>query len=326
MVNPSAAGGQRKLYGALVTYRRPAELSLMLSRLANQDRPLDSLVVIDNAPSRQSEEAVRAYAAKGHPIQYEAQPENLGPAGGFARGMQRALDVAGDDDWIVLLDDDNPPTAPTVLGELAKFGETMLERNPGTGAVGLMGARFDWRRARLVRVPDDELVGPVRIDYIGNNKFPLYRASAIRAVGLLRREIFFGFEELEYGLRLAASGYELYAPGPRWLESRRRRGKLGLSGRPALGLSELHWRRYYALRNLIFILRSFGRPGLAVRVTLVRGFGKPLASLLWSPEKSWQHLQLNWKACRDGWTGRMGRTLDPSAWLADKLRLEQSNA
>jgi hypothetical protein len=127
--------------------------------------------------------------------------------------------------------------------------------------------------------------------------------------------MFFGLPELEYGLRLAASGYELYAPGPVWLERRRHRGRLGLSGRPPLGLSDLHWRRYYALRNLIFILRSFGRPGPAIRVTLVRGFGKPLANLLWSPEKAWQHLQLNWRACRDGWTGRMGRTLDPSAWL-----------
>jgi GT2 family glycosyltransferase len=315
MVNPTGAAGQRKLHGVLVTYRRPAELSLMLSRLAEQDRPLDSLVVIDNAPSWQSEEAVRTCAAQGHPIQYEAQPENLGPAGGFARGMERALEVAGDDDWIVLLDDDNPPKVPTVLGELAKFGETMLERNPRAGAVGLMGARFDWRRARLERVADDELVGPVRIDYIGNNKFPFYRASAIRAVGLFRKEMFFGFEELEYGLRIAASGYELYAAGPVWLEHRRRRARLELSGRPPLSLSEMHWRRYYALRNLIYILRSFGRPGPAARVTLVRGFGKPLANLLWSPGKAWQHLRMNWKACRDGWTGTLGRTLDPAAWL-----------
>jgi len=314
MANPGAAG-QRKLHGALVTYRRPAELSLMFSRLSGQDRSLDSLVVIDNAPNRQSEEVVRAYAAQGHSIQYEAQSENLGPAGGFARGMQKALEVAGDEDWVVLLDDDNPPGFPELLGELARFGEATLERNPRTGAVGLMGARFDWRRGVLVRVPDDELVGPVRIDYIGSGRFPLYRVNAIRAVGLFRSELFFGLPELEYGLRLAASGYELYAPGPVWLERRRHRGRLGLSGRPPLGLSDLHWRRYYALRNLIFILRSFGRPGPAIRVTLVRGFGKPLANLLWSPEKAWQHLQLNWRACRDGWTGRMGRTLDPSAWL-----------
>jgi glycosyltransferase involved in cell wall biosynthesis len=300
-----------RLLGVLVTYRRPRELEVMLDRLADQRRPLDLLTVVDNSPTPEAERLVDRYRLAGHEAVYLPAPGNLGPAGAVALAMGRLLDSAADDDWVVLLDDDNPSESPEQLAELLDFARRMRRRDPRLGAVGLVGARFDWRRGRLVRIRDQELSGPVPVDYIGSGQFPLYRVPAVRAVGPFKAELFFGFEELEYGLRLRRSGWSLYVEGERLREQRLRAGRLGLSGAPSRRLAPLTWRRYYGLRNLIHILLASGRPSAAIRVTLLVGLAKPLLNAPRDPRGSWRHLRLNWRACRDGWRGRLGRTVEP---------------
>lgn len=64
---------------------------------------------------------------------------------------------------------------------------------------------------------------------------------------------------------------------------------------------------------MIYLLRMFDHPGTALKVTLIRGLGKPLVNLMVSPADSLVHLRMNVRACRDGWTNRMGRTVEPDA-------------
>jgi glycosyltransferase involved in cell wall biosynthesis len=305
------------LHGLLITYRRPAELAQTLARLATQSRRLDRLVVVDNHPTPENRELVRAAAAAGTAADYVGAPENLGPAGGIALGVRAIDQFAADQDWIVLLDDDNPPATSSLLEDLEAFGERIRRQDSSTGAVGLVGARFDPRAGRLRRVPDTELVDGVAVDYVGGGQFPFYRVEAVRAVGNFREDLFFGFDDLEYGLRLRAAGYAVYAHGALWREERRRQGRLGLTVRPAAGVSEPSWRRYYSLRNLIAILRSSGNTRGALRVTLVTGLAAPALNLARRPRLAARNLALNARACRHAWTGRMGRTVEPAQPHAD---------
>ncbi|MDP8958478.1 MAG: glycosyltransferase [Actinomycetota bacterium] len=300
------------LYGILVTFRRPQALSAMLQALAEQTRPLHHLVVVDNGPTEEGRALVHAHKVRGSEVEYLALHENLGPAGGIASGMQRLLPTADDDDWVVLLDDDDPPQDHDVLEQLFRFAQEMWERDRRTGGVGLGGSSLDLRRGRLVRTEDSQLGGPVLVDHVPGNQLPLYRVEAIRRVGPFRAELFFGFEELEFGLRMRRAGYTIYAHGELWAQ---RRAALRMTGtrslRPALRLPEPDWRRYYSLRNLIYILRSLGLASAAWRVTLVRGIGKPLANLPLNPRRAAGELASNWRACRDGWRGTLGRRVEP---------------
>jgi glycosyltransferase involved in cell wall biosynthesis len=300
-----------RLFGVLVTYRRPDDLSLMLKRLAEQEIPLARLVVVDNDRASETADIVRRCGDTRTRIEYLVAPENLGPAGGIALGMERVLRQAGPDDWVVLLDDDDPPEWPSAFQELLAFGQERRRADGRTAGVGLAGARMDWRRGRLVRPGDGELTGPVAVDYIGGNQLPLYLTDAVRQVGTFSTALFYGFEELEYGLRLRRAGYSLYALGPRWLQRRHRDRRANLVVRPQVDLGEPTWQRYYSLRNMVHILRRFGRTSAALRVILLQGLAKPLANGVASPRRAWEHLKLNLAACRDGWTGRLGRTLDP---------------
>ena len=136
------------LYGVLVTYQRPAELTTALARVATQTLRLRRLVVVDNEPSAANEEAVRGLADQ---VEYLPAAENLGPAGGLAAGMERILRVARDEDWIVTLDDDDPPLRDDLFEILWTFARERVEHDPMTAAVGVAGTRFD--RGRGARRP-----------------------------------------------------------------------------------------------------------------------------------------------------------------------------
>ncbi len=226
--------------------------------------------------------------------------------------MRHVLDHASDHDWVLPLDDDNPPSAPDVIRELARFGDELREQRADVGAVGAGGARFVPDKARSVRVADDELTGVVSSDWIGSGMFPLYAVQAIRAAGVFDERLFFGFDDLDYGLRLRAAGFGVYSHGELWHRERSLYGRLAFDATPARTLDEPTWRRYYSLRNLIYILRKQGHPAGAARLAL-RGLGKPVYNLPRSPRLALRHLALNSRAIVDAYRGRMGLTVNPVA-------------
>lgn len=297
-----------RLYGVLVTFRRPDALRAGLSALAAQTRTLDRLVIVDNDPGPRTRSVVRELAPAA---EYVAATENLGPAGGIALGMERILATADDADWVVTLDDDDPPTSSALLHDLVRFADDARARDRSVGAVGADGVRCDRRRGRMVWVDDAELLGAVDVDWVGGDFFPTYSVEALRVAGPMRAELFFGFEELDLGLRVRDAGYRILVPGRTCREFRAANDQLGLAVVPSRALGELTWRRYYSLRNLVRILADRGSVAGAVRVTLVVGVAKPLVNVLRAPRTAVRHLRLNVRACVDAWTGRLGRTVEP---------------
>jgi len=305
------------LHGVLVTYRRPAELAEMLDRLGDQERRLDTLVVVDNDPEASARATVSTFAAQpGAParVDYVAAGANTGPAGGIARGMRAVLahaaDDDNDDDLVVSLDDDDPPPSVEVLAQLERMARDLRHRGENVGGVGIVGGRFSPDRARAVRVPDGELVGAVRCQWIGGNQFPCYAVGALREIGVFDERLFFGFDDLDFGLRLGAAGYGVFAHGDLWRRERQRAGRLAVTPQPSRDLGGLSWRRYYSTRNMLYILRNRGhRRGVARLVA--RSVGKPLANLPRHPTMAVRHLALNARAIADAYRGRMGMTVDP---------------
>lgn len=289
------------VHGVMVTFRRPADLARSLAALGEQQHALASLVVVDNAP----DPAVAAIAAAGTAaprVDYVAAPDNLGPAGGIARGMEHVLGYAADTDWVVVLDDDDPLPDTAILADHARDAAASTATTAGVGAGG---ARFDWSRGRLV--PVEPPVGTWgTVDYLKSNWAPLYRVAALRAVGTFEPRLFFGFDDLEFGLRLRAAGWDLR------VDPHGRAVREPGAG-PSLRIGPFDWRRYYSLRNLVWLLRTHRHPGVAARVALTVGIAKPLANLPIEPRLAWSHLQLGARASIDGWRGTLGRTVTPDA-------------
>ncbi|MGH2784121.1 MAG: glycosyltransferase family 2 protein [Actinomycetota bacterium] len=302
-----------RLHGVLVTFRRPKDLERSLRSLADQDRRLDTLVVVDNAPTGETESIVRAVAGAAGEVSYLPMTENVGFPGALAAGMASLIEGSADDrDWIVVLDDDDPPEQTNAFEDLVRFAEETAAGDPRTAAVGLRGARFDDRKGLLLRVATRDITGPaVPVDYIAGNALPLYRVRALRDVGTFAAPLFFSHEELELGLRLKRAGFALYCHGDRWRARRADNGRPDVLEEERWRLLQPNWRSYYSLRNTIHILRENGGSGAALRITISRGLLKPLAHLAVSPRSASRALRLNVRACADAWRGRLGRRIDP---------------
>lgn len=302
-----------KLLGTMVTYRRNAELADTLRLLREQTRPPDVLLVVDNADDPECEDLCLGLANAGEPVHYLAAGGNLGPAGALALGMSWHLDREKGDAWLLSLDDDDPPGRPDVLARLLAFGEAQHALDSQVGAVGLVGARLDRRRGRLVRPADEELVGPLDVDYVGGGQFPLYRSAVVRAVGGCDPRYFFGFDDLELGCRIRSAGYRVLVDGEHLLEQRRAVGRTGLTVRPSSDWTRPAWRDYYSTRNLVHLLKDQGHPGAALRLALTTGLAKPLLATLRDPRRGLPRARLQLRAAADGWAGRLGDQVTPEA-------------
>jgi glycosyltransferase involved in cell wall biosynthesis len=303
-----------KVHGVLVTFRRSAILAETLGRLAKQTRRLDTLVVVDNdSVNGESQNVVMSNLDAAENVEYLASPSNLGPAGGLSLGASHIQATAKPSDWIMFLDDDNPPRTEVGVEEVVAFAEEMALRDRNTAGVGLVGARFDYKEGRIVRLPDRELRGPIEVDHIGGNQLPCYRVSAMREVGLPDTQLFFGFDDLEYGLRLSEAGRRLYVRGDLWAREREFYGRRGRDKAEGRRIGPIGWRDYYSIRNLVWILRSRGHHLGAARVIVRSVIGKSVYSLSGKPHAALAHLRQGLHASFDAYTGRMGRTIEPDS-------------
>lgn len=275
---------------AVVTYRRPESLREVLRSLLGQHQPPELIVVVDNDPERSAARVVAEVARSATiDVLYEPLPSNVGPAGGWARAVELARVRPDRGHWVTVVDDDDPVGDPRVLGRLAACAASVpLD----VAAVGLRGALLRRRVARLRRVLPQP-GGSAPVDYLASNGAPFYRWDAIERVGFFDPELFFGFEDLDLGLRLRDAGQSLWVVDP-----------AGLHEVPDSSPTRTAWREYYKTRALVVIARRhLGLGALVSTLGRTLLLGMPL--LLWGARRL-DVVAARWKGARDGLLGRLG--------------------
>lgn len=132
-------GSEPRVVAVVVTWNRRDLLKLALGALRTQTRPVDDIVVIDNASSDGSAEMAR----EDFPgVDVVTMPRNTGGAGGFAAGLEHAL-AHHKPDLLWLMDDDTVPE-PTALEQLLATGD----RCPGRRSPALLASRVVWSDGR----------------------------------------------------------------------------------------------------------------------------------------------------------------------------------
>lgn len=197
-----------QVVAVVVTRHRAEQLSTSLKVMAEQTRPPDHLIVVDNGPDQPARDVVQACPL---PSTYLASQRNLGGAGGFALGMLHALALGAE--WVWCGDDDGRPGDEHVL-------QTLLTeaRGRGLAAVSPMVVNIDdprrlafplrrgltWKRLR------DELGGPDSVDFLPGiaSLFngALFAASTLDVVGVPDYRLFVRGDEVEIHRRLVRSG------------------------------------------------------------------------------------------------------------------------
>lgn len=312
--NPTLpASGKYGIAVIVVTHNRPRLLLEALHALTLQTTPADMIIVVDNA----SDSETQSLLSKTSGIDVVRSQLNLGGAGGFALGLQRALDRGAH--WMWLMDDDAIPD-PTALETLA----TRIDSVPGRigalcssvmefGAIATTHRRHFDRILGLERAVDCSAYGtgcvPRRVDTASFIGF-MVSAVAVRSVGLPDAAFFLSYDDTEYSLRLGRSGFDLWLIPQSVIVHKRSRLHRMRS-------TEFGAKHYFNIRNRIFVKRLYCRVGY---VGALNGALFGLALWLRSPRRfgvrAWSTLV---RAITDGFSGQLGpfpdvlKTIDPYA-------------
>ncbi|WP_232548858.1 glycosyltransferase [Propioniciclava soli] len=213
MVPPAAV----RVVAVVVAWNRRDLLARTLDGLAAQERPVDAVVVIDNASTDDS-----AALASSHPVVSEVLtlPRNTGGAGGFAAGVAVALQRhAADRVW--LMDDDTVP----LPGALAALLDAWAAH---PGPVTLAASRADWHdgREHPMNTPRERFgltrsaraaATAVGARAVRSASFVsvLVDAAAVRTHGLPEAAYFLWNDDFEFTARLLRRGVGLYVPASR---------------------------------------------------------------------------------------------------------------
>lgn len=205
-----------RVVGVVVTYQRPDVLGVSLQVLAQQSRPLDHLIVVDNGNDPQVEDLLRE-AAEPADLDYTYLPSqhNLGGAGGFALGMLHALALGAD--WVWCADDDGHPDGADVLRtlldcadrhQLAQVSPVVCTiDDPETLAFPLRRGLV-WRRTRseLFEPDDPQHTNDFLPGIASLMNGALFSADCLDTVGVTDLRLFMRGDEVELHRRLERSG------------------------------------------------------------------------------------------------------------------------
>lgn len=183
----------------VLTVHRKQQLKIVIDSLRNQTRKPDQIIVVFQGKS----EAIEDWLTRQDDINLHVQ-ENLGSAGGFATGMQLAINEGHD--WVWVTDDDAFPE-PNALEELTTC---KYFNAPDTGM--LTTAIIDAEgKTYMSPVPDDDhnqWYGSVLEEKclpIKSAAWPgcLISTAAIKELGLPISDYFFYDEDIEFTTRIA---------------------------------------------------------------------------------------------------------------------------
>lgn len=231
----------------IVTYNRLELLKECLACVCGQTIPFSRVIVVDN----HSTDGTAEFLAAREDLDVIREPENLGGAGGFYDGLQRASQ--GEYDWVLIIDDD-AMIAPDYMEKLLDYA------NAHTGIYGLAGKvvteghiDVSHRRRitnRLLYLESNVTIGEYQKESFSCDAATfcglLLQGQKMREIGLPQKGYFLWYDDIEYCLRLQECGGVTVVPAA-VLHHKTVLSKEGMVTKGVL--HRIGWRQYYGYRN-----------------------------------------------------------------------------
>lgn len=231
----------------IVTYNRVELLKECLACVCGQTIPFSRVIVVDN----HSTDGTAEFLAAREDLDVIREPENLGGAGGFYDGLQRASQ--GEYDWVLIIDDD-AMIAPDYMEKLLDYA------NAHTGIYGLAGkvvteGHIDVSHRRRITNRLLYVESNVASEEYQKESFAcdaatfcglLLQGQKMREIGLPQKGYFLWYDDIEYCLRLQECGGVTVVPAA-VLHHKTVLSKEGMVTKGVL--HRIGWRQYYGYRN-----------------------------------------------------------------------------
>lgn len=234
----------------IMTYKRPLILKETIYKIKNQSHPPGKILIIDNDPECSAKNILLDFSDTN--VSYRSVGYNSGPAGAAKLGLE-ILSNEGYQ-WIAWMDDDDPPIFEDTFEILLKLAIS----EPNCGCVGTVGQYFNRSNGLINRVYDHELdqEGSLFVDNIAGGMCKIVNAAVcIKGKVYPDEQLFYGFEELDFDLRMQKAGFSLLVDKQLYKRHRIHYNRIDLNTKRGSikPLSKL-WREYYSTRNSLIIL------------------------------------------------------------------------
>ena len=321
--------GRESVVAVVVTYNRKNLLLECLGGLARQSRPVDGLVLVDNASTdgtptllfeqglvdRLPEDpfpAIQEFRTRpkllgGLPTIVLRMNENTGGAGGFHEGLRRAY-IEGAD-WIWLMDDDIEPDAGCLEG-LLSFSEISRCLHPRkyfqNGVAHEWEGYYDLRTGRRIFQEDPSFKKGFAFCTTNTGCFEgmLVHRSIVDAIGYPDQRFFIGMDDSLYGFMAHFHTPVLYLRDP--FVTKKADAPVGYTPISNRSL-------YYGMRNAFLFKETFDRlvpKNRGIRSFYLRiKFVDYALNILQNRDKKIEGFRWLLRGWRDGMTGRFGKGL-----------------
>ena len=281
------------LYTVILNTNRKDDTLACLESLTNNTYPNHRIIVLDNASTDGSPEAI----ADAYP-QIEMIPlrENKGYAGNNNVGIAAAVDRGAD--WIFVLNEDTT-LAPDCLEALLSYAAG----DPQCGIVGPLVYHFDepeviqsaggslgpfWQSKHEGQNEPDrgQYHAPRRVEWVSGCAI-MVRREVIEQVGMLDERFFYYWEETEWCLRTRRGGWQIiHVPSARlWHKGVQRNYKPG----PNV--------TYYNTRNRLLMMAKHSAP---LKVRAAAGWEILRTLISWTIKPQWRHMDGHRRAMAAG--------------------------
>jgi GT2 family glycosyltransferase len=239
-----------------VVYNAAPVLPVHLEALLRQKRPLQEIVVVDNA----STDSVGMLLAERYPqVTVLRMSENVGVGGGFATGLHYA-GLKKRHDWIWMFDQDSVPnddalevllegvdSLGTSAGELGIVAALPIHKETGAWYTPML-----WRDGYL-QLSAEALRQPIFFADLVISSGCMVRRDVVEKIGLPRADFFMYFLDFEYCLRARSYGYKIaVVAGSKFAHEMGNPRKVRLPGFSALWPCRTPLSEYYISRNMVF--------------------------------------------------------------------------
>ncbi|EAZ82455.1 glycosyltransferase [Algoriphagus machipongonensis] len=291
-----------KFGGFIITYNRPEILLITLEKIFQQTISPELIWVIDNSEGLETDHIIASHL--NSKIKYYRMGNNAGPAGAAAKGLE--LCEASGMDWIYWGDDNDPPFFENTFERLLAFKDV----NPFCGILGSVGHFFDRKKGVIKRIQSKLLEKKeyVEVDVVAGGMSMLVNSNVVRDGIFPNKDLFFGFEELDFCLKASRRGFSIIVPCSIFIDLRKLHNRTDFE-RPKYKKKASLIREYYSLRNLFMIsdeltLRS-------MRNQLMKKWSiKMLYGFRYGPAYGLENLKMISLAFYHYWKGIKGKTFN----------------
>jgi GT2 family glycosyltransferase len=293
----------------VVTFNRRILLMRCLAAIAGQTRPPERILIVDNASTDGTRDFLQSEGwLQRQNVELLALDDNTGGAGGFSAGLKHAVENGAD--WVWMMDDDAEPQPDA----LEKLTDRSLTPENLYGSVAVFCDRLSWPMMPHNGKSKDSIAYvhafeklPYELDvqfipFLGI----LVNTALVKRIGLPDAGFFLAADDVDYCMRAREAGAKILLVGAsRITHPASERYRLQLPGRPFYLLKLAPWKRYYDVRNRIFVARR--HYGAALWYKTIPSSFLRLMVTLWHEDKRYQQIKAFCAGMIDGLWERKGK-------------------